>query len=138
MEHMQIMNAIQTQDIPALLGILESKYGKKWMEKNFAFMGILNEEGASGMFRTMGNGSNANLMKIGHAVIRSLAYMIHEQDPKISELDAAKSVISTIWLHINGDMGRAGVPDTIFKAVMEKEAEQDASSQDTPHTHEQI
>lgn len=119
MDHLAIVNAIQTQDVPAFLAALEGLYGQKWVQKNFAFMGILCEEGAAGMFRTMGNGSNANLLKIAHAVIRSLAAMTKELYPHMDELDAIRGVMNTLWMHISSDFHREGVPETIFKGVVE-------------------
>lgn len=123
MDHIQSVNAIQTQDLPAFLTSLEEAYGKEWVQKNFAFMAIVCEQGSAGMFRTIGNGNNANLMKIGHAVIRSLGKMIHDQDPKISERDAIHTVISTIFAHINGDLSREGIPETIFDAMTAEESD---------------
>lgn len=119
MSHEEKITAIQTRDLPAFLSSLEEMYGKAWMTKNFAFMGVLCEEGAGGMFRTMGNGSNVNLMKIAHASIRSLAKVAAEQDPGVSEIRCIEALLMTLWRHMAADYSREGVPDGIFKAFME-------------------
>lgn len=135
MDHMQSVNAIQTQDVPAFLASLEIMYGKKWVEENFALMAIVTEEGSAGaMFRTMGNGTNGNLMKIAHAVIRSIALMTLDHHPEVKQIDAIKGVMNTLWLIISKDLGREGVPDSIFSAVMEKQAEDASSSSDETPT----
>jgi hypothetical protein len=133
MDHSTSLNAIQTQDVPAFLAALEAKYGKQWIQRHFAFMAIVCEEGASGLFRTMGNGNNANLLKIAHAVIRSQAKMIKDAMPHLEELDIARNVMNTIWKYISADLGREGVPEAIFKGVMETQAENDTPpSSDAP------
>lgn len=131
---MTSINSIQTQELPSFLNALEETYGKNWIEKNFAFMAILCEEGAASMFRTMGNGSNANLLKIAHAAIRSVAKMACDQDPSLNERQSVANVMHILAINIGGDLGREGVPDAIFKGVMETRKDEEDSSPSNANT----
>lgn len=131
MDHREKSSAIQTQDFPAFLAALQNKYGEKYIEKSFAAMGVVAEQDGSSMFDTFGTGTNINLFRVAHALIRALGKEEMKGSPDEgtpgSELKAIARVMNVLWLNISKDLGREGIPDSIFSAFMQNQ------SPSTPH-----
>ena len=123
MDHLQALNEIQTRDFPSFFLVLEEKYGKKWMEKYVAFMAVLCEDSAGGLFRSLGGGRIDNLMRVAHAAIRHAAKFHLAEGKFKDEKESMAYVISLIGSALLGDLSREGVPDSIFEGVMREKNE---------------
>jgi len=129
-EHLRRLTQLKDVEIARWLTLMQGEFGEEWMKENFAFMAIVKEpEGSVGMFHSQGNGTNANCLRVAHAAIRSLSKQMADDNLNggvtIPESSCVQHVMNTLWAHIMADLGRDGIPDTIFKALM-----------DTPHTND--